>query len=266
MRLIDMTFLNSLDRKVSFDLLVLSGGSGDAPLLGKLAWAAKRVFCADGGAQDLYKWAPSIRPELICGDLDSISGTQAETHYRNIGIPIIKIFDQDRNDFEKSLALWLERVGGDSDVVVWCNFNGTRIDHEFSNYNTLYNNMDNFPSVILISQCSAVAVIPSGETMIRIAKCMLTSKSAENYSGLIPLFGPVCTIHTEGFKWNCGPDYPKLNFGGIVSSSNQVTENKVFIKTSDPVLFTTTIDCHYDALSDSEPQSKNSDSEWCNLL
>jgi len=243
-KLIDTTFLNSLHRKLNFDLLVLNGGNGDASLLGKLGRAAKHVFCADGGAVALHKWAPTIKPELICGDLDSITGTAAETHYRDIGVPIIKIFDQDRTDFQKSLTYWRERVGGGNIVVVWCNSDGTRTDHDFSNYNTLFKHIDDFPSLILMSQKSAIAVIQSGETVLRVADCMLTTETVTNYCGLIPLFGPVRNIESEGLKWNCGPDCSKLEFGVMISTSNEVIKKEVVFKTSDPFLITLTMNFH----------------------
>lgn len=244
-----MTFLNSLHRKLNFDLLVLNGSNGDASLLGNLARTAKHVFCADGGAVALHKWAPTIKPWLICGDLDSITGTDVWTHYRDIGVPIIKIFDQDRTDFEKSLTFWRARVGGDNIVVVWCNSDGSRTDHEFSNYNTLLKHIDDFPSLILLSQHSAIAVIQRGDTVLRVADCMLSTETVTNYCGLIPLFGPVRNIESEGLKWNCGLDCSKLEFGAVISTSNEVIKKEVVFKTSDPFLITLALNGHPEFIS-----------------
>merc|ERR1719285_975972 len=174
--MIDMRFLGSLPRKSYFDLLVINGGTGDASLLSKLARSARHVFCADGGAIALHRWAPEIRPEFIAGDLDSLSGSVAETYYRNIDIPIIKVWDQDKTDLQKALTLCKERYGRDCNVVVWCNFDGSRVDHEFSNYNTLVQCAEDFLSLVLVSQSSSVVVIPKGETILKAADSMVTTE------------------------------------------------------------------------------------------
>lgn len=242
--MIDLRFLGSLQEKSYFDLLVINGGTGDASLLSKLARSARHVFCADGGAIALHRWAPEIIPEFITGDMDSLTGSEAETYYRDINIPIIKVWDQNKTDLQKALTLWKERFGRDSNVVVWCNFDGSRVDHEFSNYNTLFKRANDFLSLVLVSQSSVIAVIPSGETILNVADCMLTTEKSRNYCGLIPLFRPVQNIETKGFKWDCGEGYSNMKFGsGLLSTSNEILSKEVIIKTSDPFLLTMTIDC-----------------------
>jgi len=242
--MIDMTFLDSLHEKSYFDLLVINGGTGDASLLAKLARAAKRVFCADGGAVALHRWAREIKPDFISGDLDSFTGSEAETYYRDINIPIIKLHDQDQTDLQKTLTLGRERFGRNNNIVVWCNFDGSRVDHEFSNYHTLFERADDFLSLVLVSQSSAVVVIPRGKTILKVADSMLSTESSKNYCGLIPLIGPVHNIETKGLKWNCGEGFSNFRMGsGMLSTSNEILSKEVIIKTSDPFLFTMTIDC-----------------------
>jgi len=182
--------------------------------------------------------------------LDSFLGTEAEAYYRDFDVPILKLANQDHTDIEKTLILFKKRYGGDGNVVVWCNFDGTRMDHEFSNYNTLYAYADDFLSLFLLSQNSAVAIIPRGETTLLVADSMMTiGESKKNYCGLIPIFGPVHNIETKGLKWNCGPGFSKFKFGSMVSTSNEILSKWVVFKTSDPFLFTMTMNCHNNSLS-----------------
>jgi len=46
------------------------------------------------------------------------------------------------------------------------------------------------------------------------------------------------SVVTTGLKWNLDGNMP-LEFGGLVSSSNHVTDEVVTIETSSPLLFTT---------------------------
>jgi len=239
---IDMKFLGSVDEKSNFDLLVINGGTGNASLLAKLAKAAKHVMCVDGGAIALHCWAPKIRPEFIAGDLDSFTGTEAEKYYRGIDIPVIKLWDQERTDIDKTLTYLKDKLGGDRHVVIWCNFDGSRVDHEFSNYNTLLKHSDHFLSLVLVSQSSAITVIKKGDTILSIDDCLVSTEKHQNYCGLIPLFGPVRNIETKGLKWDCGKDFSRFQFGrGMLSTSNEIIAKEVMFKTSDPFLLTMTI-------------------------
>jgi len=80
--------------------------------------------------------------------------------------------------------------------------------------------------------------------MLRVADCMLSTETVTNFCGLIPLFGPVRNIESEGLKWNCGLDCSRLEFGAAMSTSNEVIAKEVVFKTSDPFLITLTMNCH----------------------
>eukprot|EP00527_Entomoneis_sp_CCMP2396_P004511 CAMPEP_0198147078 /NCGR_PEP_ID=MMETSP1443-20131203/33190_1 /TAXON_ID=186043 /ORGANISM="Entomoneis sp., Strain CCMP2396" /LENGTH=221 /DNA_ID=CAMNT_0043811233 /DNA_START=255 /DNA_END=917 /DNA_ORIENTATION=+ len=75
--------------------------------------------CADGGANRLYEYyhnpddeenlststtttSSHVIPDLITGDLDSVK-PHVRSFYESLGVPIIKHYDQNYNDLDKSL-------------------------------------------------------------------------------------------------------------------------------------------------------------------
>lgn len=67
-------------------------------------------LCADGAANRLHEWSSArneldaYKPDLICGDLDSIR-TEIREFYEKRGTPCICLSNQDMSDFTKTLRL-----------------------------------------------------------------------------------------------------------------------------------------------------------------
>lgn len=108
-------------------------GNGDIPrkdILLPLARSSDYIVCADGGARHARRLG--IRPDVILGDLDSLSpssrgffsGTTGNRRRR--GVPVVEIADQESTDIEKAL-LHLLRKGARE--VVLTGATGSRIDH-----------------------------------------------------------------------------------------------------------------------------------------
>ena len=104
--------------------------NGDFPKRGGAAWkllaAAKRVVCCDG-AKDAYRRRFRRWPDVIIGDLDSLSRLPSR-----VSRPpsLVKVPDQDTNDLEKAMA-YCAKQGWKSPVIVGAT--GKREDHTLGN-------------------------------------------------------------------------------------------------------------------------------------
>ena len=104
--------------------------NGDFPKRGGAAWKllaeATRVVCCDG-ATDAYRRRFRRWPDVIVGDLDSLSRLPSR-----VSRPpsLVKVPDQDTNDLEKAMAYCAKR-GWHSPVIVGAT--GKREDHTLGN-------------------------------------------------------------------------------------------------------------------------------------
>ena len=104
--------------------------NGDFPKRGGAAWKllaeATRVVCCDG-ATDAYRRRFRRWPDVIVGDLDSLSRLPSR-----VSRPpsLVKVPDQDTNDLEKAMA-YCAKQGWKSPVIVGAT--GKREDHTIGN-------------------------------------------------------------------------------------------------------------------------------------
>ena len=80
--------------------IFLNGSEPSSILIKKLLEERCHIIAADGGANYLHH--KQIVPDVIIGDMDSVSRKTA-SHFRNSGVRIMKISEQETTDFEKSL-------------------------------------------------------------------------------------------------------------------------------------------------------------------
>lgn len=114
-----------------YTLIFLNGKIPKFPVVNKFLREKKYILAADGGANYLRR--NQINPDLIIGDLDSISkGTYSFFQSRNI--PIKKIEDQNKTDFEKCLIYCAQK--GKATVRVF-GATSDRTDHTFNNFSIL---------------------------------------------------------------------------------------------------------------------------------
>ena len=102
-------------------LIIANGVLPPATVVRRLAAGADLVVCADGGANRAREYR--IKPDVILGDLDSLSGATARSYK---GTPILRIADQDSTDLEKAISYCM-LLGIDSADIVGAL--GGRIDH-----------------------------------------------------------------------------------------------------------------------------------------
>ena len=61
---------------------------------------------------------------------------------------------------------------------------------------------------------------------------------------MIPMMGQKCQVETKGLKWNIGEAYDvkELSWdGGLISTSNEVVEEEIKIKSTGSLIFSTSL-------------------------
>ena len=226
-------------------------------------WIAATIrVCADGGANRLYDELPAIMgeedpaeirrkfaPHLITGDLDSLR-PEVRDFYCNMGVPVVDLsHDQDSTDLEKSI-MFVRNVDNWSkyestknvlngmalgerirpfDVLVALGAHGGRLDHILGNLSILHRYRD-IP-LVLCGDGNLTRLVPQGRAKI------LPDMNFEGPScGLIPL-GREAVATSKGLRWNL--DKTKMCIGGLVSTSNLIDEEEVWVETDSDLVWTT---------------------------
>ncbi len=110
-------------------LIVANGDMPAHELVRQLAEEAEFVLAADGGGDRAI--AAGVVPELVAGDLDSLSDAARE----QLGAARLRrIADPETTDLEKVIAVALER--GATTIVI-CGAGGGRADHALANLSVL---------------------------------------------------------------------------------------------------------------------------------
>ncbi|KAJ2549622.1 thiamine pyrophosphokinase, partial [Coemansia sp. RSA 1933] len=195
-------------------------------------------LCIDGGGNRLFDFCSrhdtlgKLVPDAIVGDLDSLQETP-RTFYKNLGAKIHRYSDQDSTDFMKGL-LYLDKVmrdgkdPGDCIVVVFGGLGG-RLDHTMHTLKVLFNNHLT-RQMAVISETNLTFVVSSGKNKI------LVNKQVDGPTcGILPLSGQTM-LTTKGLRWNLC-NHPS-SFEGLMSTSNIVDDNEIYVETTLPVAWT----------------------------
>ena len=224
--------------------------------------------CADGGANRLYECTVgglvfgdnngvvnndckkstslSFNPDIIMGDLDSIS-CEVQEYYKRFGIPIVKDANQDNSDLEKCVdhILAIHKAKQQSttsnnttnkfpNLLIYGSFGG-RLDQSMSQIHCLFTYNENFKKCLVTSETSLCFLLsPSTNNVIEV------NRDVEGTTcGLIPVNGKT-KITTSGLKWDVDG---VTGFGGLVSTSNKVEagDGIVTVKCDNYILWTTAL-------------------------
>ncbi len=143
-----------IEKIPAYDRGVTLLGGGPAPISAILdaLSLAPNLVAADGGANHLA--GTDLIPSAIIGDFDSLEGPGL---WRDrLGDRLVRVEEQDSNDFEKCLA----RL--DAPFFVCVGFLGGRLDHGLAALHALVN--DPRPAVLIGSE--DVAFAPKGEVRL----------------------------------------------------------------------------------------------------
>ncbi|GIL65866.1 hypothetical protein Vafri_19514 [Volvox africanus] len=237
------------------------------------AWSRASVrICADGGCNRLYnelkritsslpvggasadgasakqsetdlgqntKKLASVRkayiPDVVIGDLDSVE-PDVRKFYEDLRVPFEDMsWDQDSNDLTKAIR-WIDdkyiKAERDTDhQILVLGALGGRLDHTLANLNVLHVYAD--LNITLWGDGNLVRLVRRGKALIK------PDRRFEGPTcGLIPIAGPVIAT-SSGLEWNVSDT--TLKVGGLVSSSNQLTESDVEVTCDAPLLWMTEV-------------------------
>ncbi len=92
--------------------------------------------------------------------------------------------------------------------------------------------LDGFDEVVLFDESNLVQLLGAGDHEIRVDPAFIGP-----HCGLIPFGRDGARITTQGLRWDM--DGMQTEFGGLVSTSNQIATDLVKVQTSHPVVWTT---------------------------
>jgi thiamine pyrophosphokinase len=196
------------------------------------------IICADGAANLLYEAVPSRIPTHIVGDLDSVL-PHVRLYYESAGTHVMRRSSADAHDFTKAMNVALmERSKTNAPVLV---VGGTpctgRLDQFFGNVHELCVRAEQGLDVWWLGERSASIVLAAGKHRISI------DASLEGpMCGLVPVAGTVSNVTTRGLKWDLTDQETRFGFGGLVSTSNEVTAEAIEVDTSGLLLWTCSLD------------------------
>ena len=168
------------------------------------------IIAADGGANFLAE--NNIYPELVMGDLDSVS----EQNVQNIEPKkIIRIPDQDSTDLEKVL------LNTQSPLTIGIGFLGSQIDHELAALSALAK----FPGkkIILIGEHDIIFLVPP-------------NFSLSSYVGMRVSLYPLdeVKVKSDGLKWTTNGLIMKPT--GQIGTSNKAIGKSIHLAPNQPKL------------------------------
>lgn len=173
-------------------------------------------IAADGGMRNCLLYG--IQPDIVIGDLDSISEEEkkllssASTHF------IIYPQDKDQTDLELALDY---AVQNGADEALLLGLLGGRLDQTIANLLLL--SRDNYSSLKLI-----VSAPPDTAHLLREQDELNIEAQIGDLISLIPLSMEVYGVTTYGLHWKL--NNAKLDFGSTLSISNEMIASRISIK------------------------------------
>ncbi|AEE27490.1 unnamed protein product [Arabidopsis thaliana] len=220
------------------------------PRFTPLLWEhAKLRLCADGGANRIYDELPLFfpnedalairnryKPDVIKGDMDSIRRDVLD-FYINLGTKVIdESHDQDTTDLDKCI-LYIRHSTLNQETsglqILATGALGGRFDHEAGNLNVLYRYPDT--RIVLLSDDCLIQLLPKTHRH----EIHIQSSLEGPHCGLIPIGTPSAKTTTSGLQWDLSNT--EMRFGGLISTSNLVKEEKITVESDSDLLWTISI-------------------------
>jgi len=177
-------------------------------------------------------------PSLIKGDLDSVR-PDVLRFYQGHNVHVRDLsHDQSSTDLQKCIS-YIEKtfvkdpkgpeVTSKSTHVVALGAHGGRLDHILSNLSTLYT--FSHLRIVLCGDGNLTRLIPAGKSVIK-----PYTPLEGPMCGLVPLLGPA-VASSRGLRWNLSST--EMRIGGLVSTSNVIEGDEVWIETDSDLIWTT---------------------------
>ena len=191
-------------------LLIVGGADFSEELFKEVYDNEIPIIAADGGVNFLTE--KNISPELVIGDLDSVS--QQKIH--NIEPEkIIRISEQDSTDLEKVL------FNTQSPLTIGIGFLGSQIDHELAALSALVK--FSHKKIILIGEHDIVFLVPP-------------SFSLSSFNGMRISLYPLdeVKVHSNGLQW--ATDGLTMKPTGQLGTSNKAIGKRIYLAPDKPKL------------------------------
>ena len=172
-------------------LIVCSGSIKDYSYHKKYFEKAQFVICVDGGAKHIRKFG--LVPDVLIGDLDSISGEDLE-YFIDMKVKIIR-YPSQKEMTDTEIAINYAIDNGYKEVVIIGGI-GTRIDHSLANILLLKQLLEKGIKGILANEKNEITLIKDRIKLEKETDAKLT---------LLPLTKVVEGITTKGlyYQLNC---------------------------------------------------------------
>ncbi|GMT17423.1 hypothetical protein PFISCL1PPCAC_8720 [Pristionchus fissidentatus] len=169
-------------------------------------------------------------PSMISGDVAGL-GELTKKYYKEKQCGIFPATDECRTDLCNCLDL-IKGTKGSPPTFVLGGLSG-RLDHSFATLNSLLLALSDNPRapVYVMDGDNIVFVVPKGTHRISLDRALLT-----DVCGFAPLCQYETRVTTRGFRWNL--DDAPLSFGGTISTSNELENDEISLKTSAPLILT----------------------------
>lgn len=164
------------------------------------------IVAADGAANQLFEM--DVNPDIIIGDMDSIN--EVKFGHNDKQVQIIKIDDQDTNDFEK--------------ILIWCNKNGrTNLLITGIHGGDMEHTLNNWSVFSRYSKIMNLCIYENNRYGISISH----SFEYQSYKGeLLSLIPQTSSkISSENLKWELLSD--ELIFGNREGARNMSISDKI---------------------------------------
>jgi len=201
--------------------LIVSGGDAPDPaFLQARAEKARMIIAADRGAG--YCLRAGVRPDIVVGDMDSISPAALREVERS-GIPFIQHSpEKDKTDTQLALDIALDR-GTSCIEMVACT--GDRFDHSLANVHLLY--------AALKAGVDAAITAPSHRIFLVDSDAGIDGMKGAVLS-LLPLSLEVRGVSLSGFQWPL--EDAVMEVGNPYGISNRIISEQARIRVREGVL------------------------------
>lgn len=168
------------------------------------------VIATDGGANHCACF--NIWPDVIIGDFDSIR-PRARQKFKSI--KQVKLPDQNETDLQKALKYIDKNFDAGATINIFCAFS-RQIDYSLFNLLAVWQNRWREKQTVKFFGDGFTAEIISGQKILNGFKGRKIS--------ILPLFTPIESLTTKGFKWNLDREQSGFSLSNIVSGQRAKIE------------------------------------------
>lgn len=200
-----MSYFKRIDFSGSFEAVIcLNAPLPDISIFEQLNGA--KIIAADGAADRLLE--KSIIPNYIIGDLDSIERNSSANSFHKS--KIIKIDEQETNDFEKCLKF---AIDNSFQNIMICGLHGGDLEHTLNNWSVL----------IKFAKKLNLCLYEGSRYALPVFSSVILKTTAGEVISLIPQ--PEICLSTTGLKWELRNDL--LSLGRREGARNVALESEV---------------------------------------